>query len=79
MKKWMAGLLLGLGVVGLSLAETDYTVSRDVQLVKRDVAVLQTGVVMRATGVTTSFYNIFEGFTNLVSIEDGQVISISPY
>ena len=79
MKKLVVLFSLILVGAGIALAETDYTVARDVKLLKDDVADLQADAVMRADGVTTSFDAVLSGITNLVTVEDGQWISISPY
>lgn len=60
---------IGLGAV---MAETDYTVARDVRLLKERV-------VMKAQGVSTSFDLVISGVTNFFTFEYGQLTSVSPY
>ena len=65
--------------VGIALAETDYPTAREVVLIRRAVTDLQSDTLARADGVSTSFDMVISGVTNLVTFEDGQLISASPH
>ncbi len=56
-----------------ALAETDYTVARDVFLLKARVAALEAA---QALGITT---NLVDGASNYFSYTDGYLSSVSPY